>query len=71
MFNYKKLKDVLVEYKKDFLSIQWNNEKYKWEAVKHFQDHWDINAADFLEMFWQATEKTYTFLPPKTTFPGA
>jgi hypothetical protein len=69
MFNYKKLKDVLVEYKKDFLSIQWNNEKYKWEAVKHFQDHWDINAADFLEMFWQATEKTYNLLASRNYFP--
>jgi 5-methylcytosine-specific restriction protein B len=69
MFNYKKLENVLVEYKKDFASKQWNNEKYKWEAVKHFQDHWDINAADFLEMFWQATEKTYNLLASRNYFP--
>lgn len=25
--------------------------KYKWEAVKWFQDHWDINANDFADMF--------------------
>lgn len=69
MFNYKKLENVLAEYKKDFASKQWNNEKYKWEAVKHFQDHWDINAADFLEMFWQATEKTYNLLASRNYFP--
>ena len=42
---------------------------YKWEAVKTFQDHWDINAADFLEMFWQATEKTYNLLASRNYFP--
>lgn len=47
MFDQFRLKDVLVRYKQDFVSMQWKNEKYKWEAVKWFQDHWDVNAADF------------------------
>ena len=46
MINTEKLRSVLESYKKDF-KRQWHEEKYKWEAVKHFQDHWDINASDF------------------------
>ena len=30
------------------------NEVYKWYAIDHFQQHWDINAADFYEMFKEA-----------------
>lgn len=33
MFDKSLLKDVLVEYKKDFVQKQWPDEKYKWEAV--------------------------------------
>lgn len=33
MFDKFRLKDVLVQYKKDFVTTQWGNEKYKWEAV--------------------------------------
>ncbi len=39
-----------MEYKKIF-DERWQGEKYKWEAVKWFQDHWDINANDFADMF--------------------
>ena len=41
MFDKSKLADVLVRYKKDFLPQRWEREKYKWEAVKCFQDNWD------------------------------
>lgn len=37
MFDQFRLKDVLVSYKKNFVSKQWGDEKYKWEAVKWFQ----------------------------------
>ena len=30
------------------------NEVYKWHAIDYFQQHWDINAADFYEMFKEA-----------------
>ncbi|GLC31122.1 AAA family ATPase [Clostridium omnivorum] len=69
MINTKKLKDVLGTYKKDFVSQQWENERYKWEAVKHFQDHWDINARNFAEMFTKATDKTYNLLASMNNFP--
>ena len=34
MFDQLRLKDVLAAYKQIFISKQWGNEKYKWEAVK-------------------------------------
>lgn len=46
MFDKSKLADVLVRYKKDFLPKRWEREKYKWEAVKCFQDNWDAEADD-------------------------
>lgn len=71
MINYEKLQAVLIDYKKDFVSQQWDNEKYKWEAVKHFQDNWDINAPDFLAMFLQATDKTFNLLASRNYYPRA
>jgi len=68
MLDTKKLHDILADYKEDFFK-QWKNEKYKWVAVKHFQDHWDINAKDFLKMFTIATEKTGNLLVSRNNFP--
>lgn len=70
MINTEKLRSVLESYKKDF-KRQWHEEKYKWEAVKHFQDHWDINASDFLNMFMEATSKTGNLLASMNNFPRA
>ena len=33
------------------------NEVYKWYAIDHFQQYWDINAADFYEMFKESFRK--------------
>ena len=33
------------------------NEVYKWYAIDYFQQHWDINAADFYEMFKESFRK--------------
>ena len=43
MINRQKLSAALEEYKKDFDS-EWQDEKYKWQAVKCFQDNWDIDG---------------------------
>ena len=48
-FNPEKLQEVLEQYKAHF-EEQWTDEKYKWRAVKHFQEHWDMDAADFAGM---------------------
>lgn len=69
MINTEKLKVALASYKKDFIPRQWNDEKYKWEAVKHFQDHWDIHASDFLNMFLEAIDKTANLLASMNFYP--
>ncbi len=70
MIDNSKLQDVLSYYKKDFVQKQWPNEKYKWEAVKHFQDNWDINAPEFAEMLTRSLEKTYNLLASMNNFPA-
>lgn len=62
MFDIFRLKEVLVKYKENFVSKQWPNEKYKWEAVKCFQDNWDVNAPDFADMLSRSLAKTYNLL---------
>ena len=71
MLNRYKLQDALSYYKKDFVQKQWPNEKYKWEAVKHFQDNWDINASDFAGMLTRSLEKTYNLLSSMNNFPAS
>lgn len=71
MFDREQLRDVLQVYKQDFVDKHWEEEKYKWQAVKHFQDHWDIHAEDFLAMFMEATRKTDNLLASRNFFPRA
>ena len=49
MFDKKRFELALANYKKDF-STRWESEKYKWEAVKIFQDNWDVQAENFTDM---------------------
>ena len=70
MFDRSKLADVLVAYKQNFVSTQWGNEKYKWEAVKCFQDNWDVNSADFADMLTRSLAKTYNLLASMNNFPA-
>ncbi len=69
MFDQFRLKDVLAQYKQSFVSTQWGNEKYKWEAVKWFQDNWDVNASDFPEMLSRSLDKTINLLASNNNFP--
>ena len=69
MFDKFRLKDVLAQYKQDFISTQWNNEKYKWEAVKWFRDNWDVNAPDFPGMLNRSLDKTLNLLASNNNFP--
>lgn len=70
MFNQLRLKEALRQYKKDFVTTHWNEEKYKWEAVKCFQDNWDIHAADFEDMLSQSLSKTSNLLASTNNFPA-
>lgn len=68
MINRKKLNLVLDGYKADFPS-RWNGERYKWEAVQHFQDCWNPEAENFGAMFKRATEKTDNLLASGYAYP--
>ena len=46
----------------DLINNDANMEYYKWEAVKHFQDHWNIDAPDFAAMFREAIRLTYNLI---------
>lgn len=69
MFDQFRMKDVLVAYKQNFVTKQWGDEKYKWEAVKWFQDNWDVNAPDFAEMLNRSLDKTFNLLASNNNFP--
>lgn len=61
MFDKSRLKEVLVQYKQYIQSEEWKkNEFFKWEAVKNFQDNWDVNAPDFLSMLKKSIPKSKT-----------
>ena len=62
------IRDLVKQYKKDFLKY-WEGEKYKWQAVKWFQDNWNINAPDFGSMFDNATSKTDNLLASNQNYP--
>lgn len=50
MIDQQRMHDVLEAYKAHFSQL-WPTERFKWEAVQHFQAYWDIEAADFKGMF--------------------
>lgn len=70
MINKSRLAEALEKYKKVFVTTQWDEEKYKWEAVKFFQTSWDINAGDFAEMLTLSLSKTGNLLASKNNFPA-
>ncbi len=71
MFDKQRLQDVLVAYKKDFALTWWENEKYKWEAIKTFQDNWKIDANDFADMLERSLSGTKNLLASVHYFPRA
>ena len=68
MINSEALSAVITAYKEYFPS-HWVKEKYKWEAVKHFQSHWDLSAPNFASMLETATEKTDNLLTSGYFYP--
>ena len=69
MFDSGILKEILTQYKLDFVQKTWKEEKYKWEAVKCFQDNWNVNASGFAEMLNRSLEKTNNLLRSYNTYP--
>ena len=68
MFNKSHLKNALEEYKNNFQSW-WQKEKFKWEAIKCFQDNWDINSTNFADMLKKSLAKTNVLLAKNNFFP--
>ena len=69
MIDEAKFQDALACYKRDFVSKQWPREKWKWEAVKWFQDHWDMEAEDFAEMLEASLSKASILLAASSNYP--
>ncbi len=69
MIDVGRLRDILVDYKRDFAENRWESEKYKWEAVKEFLDNWDVGAEDFSDMLNRSLEKTSNLLASVNNFP--
>lgn len=67
MIDRQSLDEVLSQYKENFPS-HWEEEKYKWEAIKCFQDNWDINAQDFPAMLSKSLSKTENLLAANYDF---
>lgn len=70
MIHLEKLQPILDGYKAYFPG-HWKDEKYKWEAVGHFQRYWDLDAENFGEMFAQATSRTFNLLASGYAYPRA
>lgn len=69
MINSNKLSAVIAGYK-EYFPEHWKNEKYKWIAIKHFQDNWDIDAPDFADMLQRSLSKTENLLASINNFPA-
>ena len=70
--NRENLNKLISNYIKnfDYINDGANREYYKWEAVKHFQDHWDIDAPDFAAMFKECIKETYNLINNKVVQPA-
>lgn len=61
---------LMDDYKKNFDDKHWQNESYKWVAIKHFQDNWNMDAADFGGMLKNSLDKCGNLLSSKNNFPA-
>ena len=71
MIDLVKLEPVLSGYQTYFPKHWPHVEDFKWEAAQHFHDHWKIDAADFGEMFKEATAKVFSLLDTGYAYPRA
>jgi len=70
MIDKLRLQEVLAKYKEVFETELWPEEKYKWEAVKCFQDNWKIDAEDFADMLTRSLAKTFNLLSSMNNYPA-
>lgn len=68
LINKEKLLVALDKYK-EYFKDHCKDEVYKWKAVKHFQDNWDIEAEDFKNMLEASLGKTGNLLVSSYYYP--
>ena len=59
--DYVALKQIISDYKSNFSRIR-EEEDYKWKAVQHFQENWQIDVENFAEMLKISLNKTHNLL---------
>lgn len=52
-YSFPTIQGIIAAYKADFDRID-DEERYKWEAIKHYRDNWKIDAPDFAGMYAEA-----------------
>ena len=62
------LRRYMSEYEKEFANIH-DKEIYKWRAVKQFQEHWNPDADDFVEMLALSLSETRNLMDSGNYFP--
>ena len=70
MFNTEKYNDAVKKFTESFDRKHWEEEGYKWEAVKCFQDNWNIDAKNFSSMLDASLTKTANLLASVNNFPA-
>ena len=63
-----KIRRVISAYKADFETAD-KQERYKWEAIGWYKQHWNMNAEDFAEMVTSAFGKTFNLLASGMYYP--
>ncbi len=56
-----KIKSIIAEYKLNFIT-RWEDEKYKWQAIKHYQETQSSEFDSFADKFLASTEKHFNLL---------
>lgn len=69
MIDNTRFQELLEEYKSELKGARWDDEKFKWQAIKGFQDHWNIEANDFYTMLKKSLDKTFNLLASTHYFP--
>lgn len=63
-----RIRFVIGHYKKNFDSVD-KNERYKWEAIGWYKQHWNVDAEDFAGMLENAFSKASNLLASGMYFP--
>ena len=62
------IQDTIKCYKDNFTKY-WEGEKYKWIAVKHYREHWNIDTDDFAGMLIEAFSQSSNLLSGAMYYP--